>query len=139
MAFEFYILPSQVSYKTSPELGSSQTASLFLTNAKQPPIEKRKRKKWPEYSLGGKGVGGLKGRVNVSEIQRKEGSGQQPFPHALCYACRVTEDRQRGGSALSSPPAPAQLLRDASCQLSHPLSCSGCSSGLRLGAIKLQC
>lgn len=58
MAFEFYILPSRVSYKTSPELGGSQTASLFLTNAKQPPIEKRKRKNGLNILLG-KGVGGL--------------------------------------------------------------------------------
>jgi hypothetical protein len=78
-------------------------------NAKQPPIEQRKRKKWPEYSLGKGGWRSIKGRVSVSEIQREEGSGQQPFPHALCYACRVTEDRQRGGGGQLLPVPLPQL------------------------------
>lgn len=46
-------------HETSPELGSSQTASVFLTNAKQPPKEKKiekRKKKWPEYSLGERGL-----------------------------------------------------------------------------------
>lgn len=125
-------------HETSPELGSSQTASVFLTNAKQPPKEKKNRKKKKKVAWifsWGKGVGGLTGRTSASESQREEGSGRRPFPPALCYASRLTEDSQRGGplpvaSQLSSwgkPLARSLLLhaaQDALVSGQVPLPCS---------------
>lgn len=141
MAFEFYILPSRVSYKTSPELGSSQTATLFLMNAKQPPIEQRKRKKMAWIFSWERGLEVYKGKGKC--IRNPKGGGVRPAAISSCSVLCLQGHRGQAawwwGAAPSSPPAPAQLLRDTSCQLSHPLSCSGCSSGLRLGAIKLQC
>lgn len=139
MHLNFISSPPEFLYwhETSPELGSSQTASVFLTNAKQPPKEKnRKKKKKVAWIFSwGKGVGGLTGRASASESQREEGSGRRPFPPALCYASRLTADSQRGRAPSNC--LPAQLLREASCQVSPPSRCSGCSS-LGSGALTLQ-
>lgn len=96
-------------HETSPELGSYQTASVFLTNAKQPPKEKKKiekRKKSGLNILLGKGVGGLTGRASASESQREEGSGRRPFPPALCYASRLT-GQSAGEGPFQLPPSSA--------------------------------
>lgn len=71
-------------HETSPELGSSQTASVFLTNAKQPPKEKKnrkKKKKWPEYSLGERGWrSNGKGKC----IREPKGGGVRPAAISSC-------------------------------------------------------
>lgn len=78
----------------------------------------KKKKKWPEYSLGEWG-GGLKERVNVSESQREEGQASSHSLAALGYSCRVT-GRSAWEGAPGSGAAPLgsllrQLLREAPC------------------------
>lgn len=105
-----------------------------MQNNHQKKKNRKKKKKVAWIFSWGKGVGGLTGRASASESQRKEGSGRRPFPPALFYASRLTEDSQRGRAPSSC--LPAQLLREASCQVS-PSRCSGCS-GLGSGALTLQ-
>lgn len=68
----------------------------------------------------------------------REGSGQQPSPH--CTGLFLPGHRGRQCERAAPPRVlPAQLLREASLLLSHAVSCSGCSSGLWIGAVDLQC
>lgn len=139
MAFEFYILPSRVSYKIFPELGSSQTASLFLTNTKQSPKEKNRKKKKKKNGLNillGKEGWRSKGKGKC--VREPEDGGVRPAAVSSCPGLCLQGRRGQAAGRAAPSACSAQLLREVA---GHVLSFKLLRMffGLRLGAISLQC
>lgn len=126
MAFDFYILPSRVSYKIFPELGSSQTASLFLINTKQSPkekIEKRKRKNGLNILLGKEG---WRSKGKGKCVREPEGGRVRPAAVSSCPGLCLQGRRGQAAGRAAPAACSAQLLREALAR-SRPLSCSECA------------
>lgn len=95
-------------HETSPELGSSQTASVFLTNAKQPPKEKKieKRKKSGLNILLGKG--GWRSNGKGKCIREPRGGGVRPAAISSCpVLCFQAHRTVSGEGPFQLPPSSA--------------------------------